>query len=56
MDINYNWWEVERLGKEILVEVMGRVVVDVDVLFFFFLDIFVSGMVYLVIVFNFLNW
>lgn len=56
MDTNHNWWEAERLGKEILAEAMGRVAADVDVSPPFPLDTFAGGMVYPVIVFNSLNW
>ncbi|MGD1806375.1 alpha-mannosidase [Dapis sp. BLCC M126] len=56
VDANNNWREVERLGKEILAEAMGRVATNINVSPPFPLDAFPSRMVYPVIVFNSLNW
>ena len=56
VDANQNWREAERLGKEILVEAMGRVATNINVSPPFPLDAFPGGMVYPIIVFNSLNW
>ena len=56
VNVNHNWSEAERLGKEILAEAMGKVAADVNVSPPFPLDTFADGMIYPIIVFNSLNW
>ncbi|MDJ0555964.1 MAG: alpha-mannosidase [Microcoleaceae cyanobacterium MO_207.B10] len=56
VDANQNWQEVERLGKEILAEAMGRVASYIDVSLPFDFDSAQGRVVYPVIVFNSLSW